>query len=297
MGQIIDSAHDPFQYVAWCFVIIFITMLVEVYFTIWKNARVNSEANELGHTIRCKLSSKLTSCAIKELDNKNEGDILVTCTQDIDTIQNNYTFMNSLGFLPINFIGALIVCVFISWKMTLSLLIAFPILLLINMKLANNLYYLSKSEKEQSVLVSQYVLSIYNFIDIIKTYMLKHLFKQQLNEYFNKYFSKRIALAKQTEVIRTYNSIMGLFPFFVLFTLGSLFVITGEMTIGDILRFSFLIGFLSGSVDILFNIPGNLRKTKVSHERIHNILQMEKEDEYQRISSFSDKNNIMSIDT
>lgn len=274
MGRIIDAIDKGFKYVLPLFLIIAAAMIVYISFnTLWTYLSSN-HTNRLMTKLRDMLDNAICHADFTSLEAIKDGDVLSIVTNDVEGIRNWINILFQMGFLPVKFGLALGVCFFISWKMTIIVLPLVPIILALGMLFSANLYQLNVSEKEGQGKINAFLNDALSFMIVIKSFCLEKIFAKK-----NKAILDDVAQIKKMIVYREnavfyFNTSIGYVGFVAIFLVGSLYVVSGEMTIGEMISFIFIANFVGEGINIIQAIPISYRNACAAQHRIKKLLSL-----------------------
>lgn len=280
MREIVNQAEVlDLEQVKMLFILIVLTMIVEVPCSfIGSYIRTLYKTKHI-HEMRMKLMSHITHSDYETLANKDKGNMVSIIMKDLEVWGSRIESLFSLGNIPVKIILTLVACFMISYKVTLCLMILLPTVMLIGGKLGERTYRYQLQQKEETGVVNDYLLNMLSFLEVIKTYNLKHIFMKKNREYLQNLFHANMKLLKHQFLVVVFNRVVGMLPYAILFGVGGVFALLGELELGDILALSFLVGFLGEGINDLTNYITVSRSYKASYQRVQEILSMPYEEE------------------
>lgn len=201
------------------------------------------------------------------------GELTTVMTSDMWTIRYNicYIVKTFLGIV-LRFVGALCYCLFVNWKLTILIMIPMPIIGLLSknyIKTSSKLY-----QKRRNI-----ISSFNNYIqeNIEANRLVKNFGVEQ--QEIAKFKEKNKGLSRHNYKIRMrfinfYNrvNILSESMIILLVFFGGIFTIKGWITIGQLVAFSSLVGYLRDPFIELGSIIDEWQNFGVSVERIKKLL-------------------------
>jgi ATP-binding cassette subfamily C protein len=117
---------------------------------------------------------------------------------------------------------------------------------------------------------------------LIKLFSLSKTMLIKLDEAFVRLWGKVLSYQRKSYIFSSLDRIIVIVSQILIFCLGGVFVITNQITIGDITILSSYTGLLVASCSYFFSVGKQMQDTRVSYSRLEDIL---------NISSDSDSNN------
>lgn len=224
--------------------------------------------------IRKALYAKLLSLPIPFFEQRRVGELNSRLSNDITTLQDALS-ISLAEFIRqvLTLIGGLIFLLIISPKLTLLMLLTFPVIVIGALFFGK--YIRSSSKKAQDLLANTNVVVEESMQNI-------HTVKAFTNEYFE--YNRYAKGIKELVQISLKNSLMrGLFiSFFIIGIFGSIIgvLFAGiyfNVQIGELFSFAFYTIFIGASVAGMGDLYGQLQKTIGATERLREILAMDGE--------------------
>ena len=271
MSRIIDSISDGFDHVFFYFTLILGTMIFEILFSAIETFYLRTASVRLGKSLRLKLNDAITRIKYSNLVEIDDGSLITMYTSDIPNIISWYWDLLKLSYIPFKIIGVTIVLFVISWRVSLTLIIVLPLTLLFGGLVSGKIYSLSKDVRESTSKVNEHFNYVIKFLAIIKTYQLSNLFKKSSDGLLDELCRTQVRVEHRMFIVRFINAINDLLPFIILFSIGAIFVVIGDISVGSIITFSFLIGYLSEGIGYVSGYISQSREVRASIESINSF--------------------------
>ncbi len=296
LGLVIDTvaAHEltlaSLLYLVGVFVLIYVFRYV---FNYAYHYLINKEGLYLSYTLRKNYLNHLFEMDSKLYEEYTKGDLIARVTNDLDSItQSMTTVLQEVIYQG----GVLIFALFmmfttISWKLSLISASILPIgLLALNqIRMRKRRYY--RRHREIYSEMTEKVLETVEGVKVIRAYV------EEENDLKKVYKSINADIESWRKIVKFENWFVPLFDviysisYFLAFAFGTYFVITNEITAGELITFVIYIGMLSGPIISLSNIMNTASNAAVSADRHFEILEkipdVRDEDESKDIIDFS----------
>ena len=203
--------------------------------------------------------------------NFNKGKMYSLLVSDSSSVYTFYSTLMSLLFTVLTVVGVGVVAVSIHWKLSLLLLIPYPVELIINRCFREKIKRQSKKLLEQNDLfVSKVNNSLNNLPDAqrngFSTVLQKSLYREA--------DTGRLLSVQQGDTHNFFQSFVqgsGLLGYATLLTYGLFLIVNDTLSLGTFVAFHTYSKSLSASIDSLINFKTNLQPLVVSLDRIASI--------------------------
>lgn len=223
-------------------------------------------------SLRQDLYSHVLKQDLAYFENQKTGDLMTRLTSDVRTIQdlispstlkifsNIVTFILVLGFL-----------LFTDWKLSLLILITFPMLFLVN-------DYFSKKMKANFRSVRESVAKLNNHLQTTLTSVL--MIKNSATEKFeNERFEELNAEVKDNQLTATktqslFSPSMDMINFLgtvIVLTYGTLRIFEGQLTVGSMMSYLAYLRLLQNPIRSITSMISRFQQALVSYERLMDI--------------------------
>lgn len=166
----------------------------------------------------------------------------------------------------------------ISYKLTLIGIII-VILYLIIVKFFNRIFEKHiKKIQENGAMVNSYMVESINNIDTIKSLGLEEVSYDQMNEKYNTYLNSNYEFQKLYNLENFLKDLINYVGLSIIIGAGTLFVLNGQMTIGEILTYNSMIVYFLEPIKGIIELEIVIKKTKSSIERITELYEVKGEE-------------------
>jgi ATP-binding cassette, subfamily B, bacterial len=223
--------------------------------------------------IRKSVYAKIISLPISFFEKRRVGELTSRIASDVTQLQDVLAFTLAEFFGQIvTLLGGLIYIAYSAPKLTLFMLLTFPVLVIAAMIFGRYIRKMSKKAQDNLAEANVVVEETLQNVTAVKAFTNENF---EVNRYQSA-LSKVIVAALQAATFR------GAFISFTIFALfggivgvvwfGANLVAKGEMLIGDLLTFTFFTMFIGGSVAGMGEVYSQLQKAIGSSERLLEIL-------------------------
>lgn len=211
-------------------------------------------------------------------DSRRVGELISRITADVGTLQDAFAFMLAelLRQTLVLAIGVVVIAV-LTPKLTLFMLLSFPLLVLAALLFGKFIRKLSRKTQDELAKTNVIVEETLQSVAVVKAFT---------NEMFEVMRYRKSLTDVVTTALRT-ATYRGIFISFTIFTLfggivavswyGARLVQAGEVTVGDLFSFVLYTGFIGASIAGLGDMYSQLQRSVGASERVLEILELEDE--------------------
>lgn len=255
--------------------ILAITLLrgVSLYFYRY-NAEIVSQS--VLKSLREDLYKKLCTLDFDFFDKNRTGDIMTKMTSDTDMLRHfsAYTLFITAENVTL-FVGAIIAMVMISPILTVCLAAVVPFILIISLKMSNNIRPLFHGVREAFSILNSTVQENIGGNRVVKAFAKEDFEMEKFSKYNDGYSEANFAVADiQAKYIPTLDFIAGLLSV-ILIGVGGLLAIRGKVSIGDIVTFNGLLWAINNPLRMFPWLMNEMQRAVASTERIVEFLETE----------------------
>lgn len=270
-----DSSFTSIQTLAYVFVAVLILQAVVSFFRIYTFSVVTE--NTLAD-IRQALYQKILTLPISFFEKHRVGELNSRLSNDTTTLQDMLSISLAEFIRQVfTLIGGIAFLLYTSAKLTLFMILTFPIIIIVALFFGK---FIRKTSKATSDVLAQTNIIVEESMQNIQTV------KAFTNERFekNRYAEEMKKLVKTALKSSMYRGLF--FSFFVIgifgcivavLLVGAKLAIEGKMQVGELFSFSLYTIFIGASVAGMGELYGQLQKTLGATERIREILNLESE--------------------
>ncbi|RBP06678.1 ABC transporter transmembrane domain-containing protein [Rossellomorea aquimaris] len=277
VGIIVDSIKENSltreDMLKW--ILILITTALSMYGLrfVWR-IMIFGSATKLSRLLRNRLYHHFTRMSPSFYQKRRVGDLMAHATNDLQAIQQTagvgvLTFVDSIstgGFV------ILAMAFTISWKLTLIALIPMPFMAMLTSYYGTHLHKRFHKAQEAFSSLNDKTQESVTGIKVLKTFGQEKEDIESFRKQSDDVVQKNIAVAKVDSLFDPTISIIVGISFFLSIVFGSRLVVSGELTIGELISFTTYLGLLIWPMlafGWLFNI---VERGRASYDRVTQLL-------------------------
>ncbi|MEZ0536442.1 ABC transporter ATP-binding protein [Caldicellulosiruptoraceae bacterium PP1] len=240
--------------------------------------------------LKNKLAEHLNKLPIRYIEKNTTGDFLSNLNNDLSLIQSFLqNSLNDLIYQPFVFLLGFIYALTVSWKLTLFCFLGIPPILLLTILISKPIEKWTKKQQDTLGSLTSLVQDAISGIAVVKSFNLTKRFYEKFDKEQKNVFSSGMKSIKYMILIDPFKFIMNIMPFFLMFLIGGLLVVKGEMTFGGLIAFIELMNIFTYPLTAIPNILSSYRQANAASNRIINILneptERENGNEFQSVST------------
>ncbi|MCT4698055.1 ABC transporter ATP-binding protein [Tenacibaculum haliotis] len=256
------------------------------------------QAQYLISELRAKVQKKVLSLPISFFDNTKSGALVSRIMSDVEGVRNLIgTGLVQLVGGSITAIISLILLINISWSMTLFVLIPVIIFGLVALKAFKYIRPIFRNRGVINAEVKGRLTETLAGVRVIKAFNAE----QQENESFEKGVALLFQNVKKSLTATAIMTSSATFLLGIASTgimgIGGYKIMMGELTVGDFLSFTFLLGLMIAPIVQMSNIGSQLTEALAGLDRTEELMNMEaEEDDAERTIELKDVNGAIKFD-
>ncbi|KMY53695.1 multidrug ABC transporter permease [Bacillus sp. FJAT-27231] len=231
-------------------------------------------------SVRRRLWNQVLELPVSYFDEQESGETMSRITQDTNTVktlivQHLVSFVTGI----ISIAGAVVILLFIDWKMTVIMLLAVPVSILIIMPLGRKMYRISKDTQTEMAGFSADLGRVLTDIRLVKAYSAEEAEGAKGFTRIQELFRYGLKEARIQAVISPFMTVVMMLVLVVLIGYGGVRVASGALTAGSlvaIIIYMFQIVIPFSQMASFFTA---FQKAMGATDRIQSILTLEKESE------------------
>lgn len=223
--------------------------------------------------IRSELWGRILKLPVPYFDEHTSGDTMSRITQDTGVIKTLIT-SHLIPFISgvISIIGAIIILIYIDWRMTVTMLVAVPIAGLVLWPLGNMMYKVSKSMQDKMASFTSVLGRVLTEIRLVKAYNGERMEQERGNQEVRELYRFGLKEAKIQAIVSPFMGTIMMVVLVVLIGYGGVRVAEGSLSAGAlvaIIIYMFQIVIPFSQMAQFFTA---LQKAMGSTERIQHLL-------------------------
>ena len=177
----------------------------------------------------------------------------------------------------------ILVMVFYSWLLTIIALIVVPLQVGITLVAAPLFRRQVRDVATQNALTQSHLVEVLTGIQTVKAQNVEMVSRWKWQNLYNKYISRTFEKTITTTIFGESTNIFQQLSQLLVLWIGAILVLRGELTLGQLIAFRIISGFVTQPLLRLSNIWQNIQELKVSFERLADIIDTpEESDELDR---------------
>lgn len=204
------------------------------------------------------------------------GDLMVRLTSDISNLQMLIS-ANTFGIIGniFTFVGVLLFLFFQSWQLATLVSLTFPILFItirffrghIRESFSNVRYAQSKINNQLQATLTE--------IELIKSYTTETIETKKFEKLADESNGYSLSATKWQAIFQPLVTLINTIGTAIVLLLGSLFVMHGQMSVGDLVAYLAYVAMLQDPIRSFSMLMNVFQTAQVSYDRIKNILSYE----------------------
>jgi ATP-binding cassette, subfamily B, bacterial len=252
------------------FIVIIFILAISSYI---RSSNVYVLSENIESDIKKQVFSHIISLPIEFFEVNKVSDIISRLT--VDTTVINGVIINALSFITRNFImfvGGMCFLLILNVKLTFIVLAIIPVIAFTIIKLSKKMRFYSTKAQEKIAIISSRIDESLNGIKTVQSFGAENF---EID-----YFNKTISEAKEVSHLRyKYRALLAasliscvLLSIAVVLWVGSVDIINGKMTPGELSSFVFYAILVAASITGIGDVIGEMNKAAASADRIFELL-------------------------
>ncbi len=276
LGFIFDSGRVPFL-VSMAVAMVLIALLTGAftYLQIYITSRIG---NELVYTLRRTLFAHLQRLSLSFHNRTRSGEHMTKIVSDTNTLKDVFAESAlTASFHILTFVGMFAVMFFLDWRLGLVVLVTLPML-------GATLYYRyraakasSKRQRKREAVIATRISEVMASVPLVQAFGRERHELERFEAESSEYLEESIRNARIEAVASRTVVVIGALGTAAVVLVGSLQVLAGRMTPGDLLLFTSYVQSMYRPVRNLARLSNKYSKAVVGAERINDILEVEPE--------------------
>lgn len=276
MTNIIFAPHSAdYTILIWATGFLVVIASVGAWFRTKALARISEEG---AGQVRRLATESLLEMPIAKLDAMHTGDMLSRLTNDTGLVRH-YLYFDLFWFIsaPLAGILSLAYVFYLDWALTLATLVLLPILVLISAKASKPVEEISGQLQENLALVNSSTQDSLGGAAVVKAFNLQEEMENRHGRAMKKTIASGLRLARRQFFVRMCSEMTSFLPFFVPLALGSLFIISGRLSVGAVLAFVNMLNAIAYPLSQLPNAMSAHQKAMAAFERVFELVDAPRE--------------------
>ena len=205
-----------------------------------------------GRKLRRITMDKIRRLPINYYENKHTGESVSRLVSDIESIQEFYgdSIAGIWSYVPTYLIAGSVVLLTVNWKLTLICIALVPLLALVVTRISLSVNAASRKRQKSTTDFNSYLREFVEGIHIYKAFNMHRSHSKKFQDSCAEVAAESVAISKTRSITMGFGIVGSLLPQIIAYAIGGLFVLRGELTIGQLFAFS----------NILFPYIGTFRQ-------------------------------------
>ncbi len=227
--------------------------------------------------IRNKVCDHLLPQPLGFFENRKSGDLLSRLTNDIAVTQSGLTILfDEILLQPMRLICGLTLSFYFSWKLSLLVLIAFPVIFFPVLILGKKIKKHGKRSLIHLSDLTDAIREMFSGIRIVKAFKMEAEESREIHDISEKFLSKRLKMVKAKALNTGTSEFSYTLGMAAMVILGGYVVVSGKITPGDLAGFITATGFMViTSIKKLAKSYASLQESLSGVDRVFEIFTFE----------------------
>lgn len=232
----------------------------------------------VAHDLRQAATDVISRTRMSELEQKHSGDLVSRLSSDIVLIRNLIAQdWVSLSYGVIAFFAGLIMMLCISWNVTLSVLVAVPLIGLVANGLGKPLGHHTTAMQARLADVNALAQDALAGITVSKAFNLRSQLATRFRQHSEQVAAEGTQVASYQGLLSGSMMALSLLPVFIVFGLGGYQVIVGRLTLGKMIVLLNLLNNLTWPLNRMARSLAQAKAGLTASERIFAVLELDRE--------------------
>jgi len=279
-GQFLDTLLKKDSHMLVIISIVFVTILVVESLIEFLNTYMRSHYRiKCGRTMRSVSSRKINNLSIAYYEEHHTGSTVTQVINDIKRLERYYIYFvdDILSYLPVRFIGGMILLFVLNYKLALISLILSPVLGYFVNKVSLKLGSHATGIQEELSISNSKLRDLLEGIHIYKTYGMKQQFDNEYYETCKNINTHATAIGRNWNLMSAISTFNVLIPLIITYGIGGWFISRGEMTVGQLFTFAQVINPVISSFDRMNKAWGQTIITAGRAKHFFELLESDEE--------------------
>jgi len=250
--------------------------LIQGFFRFWMRNLLIGISRKVEYLLRNDFFAHLQTLSLSFFQQRRTGELMSLATNDLNAVRNLLGpgimyLLHTLILFPMD-IGFMIAT---SWRLTLSIIILFPLISVVVMHISRCLHIRFKAVQEQFSLINTQIQENFSGIRVIQAYAREGWAAEEFQRANDLYLERNMQLAKVSGIFHPMMSFLTGFFLLLIIWLGGLQVIRGQMSLGGLAAFVGYLGLLLWPAVALGWVINLFQRGAVSMGRINEVMRIE----------------------
>lgn len=276
LGYLIDDGlrTNNQQYTLYLGIFIILFSIVQQTGAYLSMIKLDYTCHKMASNIKQKCYQKLNELDANFYQNNFPGELITLMTSDINEIKKHLSFTTkTIAHLSLRFLGSFLFLLYINYKLTLLLMIPIPIIMLITVSYKKRTKPLYETIRDNLAVLNNHIQDNIEGNKVVKAFACE---ENEIKEMKNKNKEYTNIKIKTNNISKYYLSFINFFTnsITIIFIIaGGYFLINGSLSLGNLIAFQSLLGYLTNPFLNIGNIIDRILNFTISKERIMHLLE------------------------
>ncbi len=276
LGYLIDDGlrTNNQQYTLYLGIFIILFSIVQQTGAYLSMIKLDYTCHKMASNIKQKCYQKLNELDANFYQNNFPGELITLMTSDINEIKKHLSYTTkTIAHLSLRFLGSFLFLLYINYKLTLLLMIPIPIIMLITVSYKKRTKPLYETIRDNLAVLNNHIQDNIEGNKVVKAFACE---ENEIKEMKNKNKEYTNIKIKTNNISKYYLSFINFFTnsITIIFIIaGGYFLINGSLSLGNLIAFQSLLGYLTNPFLNIGNIIDRILNFTISKERIMHLLE------------------------
>ena len=254
-------------------VVLLIVFAAQAGLSAFQGYLITSLGEHFSFDLRTTLFRHLQDLPLSFFDSRRTGELMSRITNDVTVLQSALTS----SLLPlvsqlVTFIGSLIIVIAIDWRITLVMLIVAPLTGFASSHLGRRIRKTTRGVQEglgEAGVVLEEALSAQR---VVKVFARENYEHERFTGRMHQSLRQALRRARAVALLGPVNQFIGFSAIVIVLWFGGHEVLTGQLTVGDLIAFIFYLFMLSEPILALSNLYSQVQAALAAGERVFALL-------------------------
>ena len=254
-------------------VFLLVVFVLQAIFGALQSYLVTSFGERLSFDLRTTLFRHLQRLSLSFFDSRRTGELMSRVTNDVTLIQGSLT-NNVLPIVSqiVTLVGSVLIAVLINWRITLVIVVVAPVAAIVSSRLGRVIRKRTRGVQEglgEAGIILEESLSAQR---VVKAFAREDYEYGRFTTRMTGSLQQALRRAVSQSLLGPINQFVGFAAVIIIIWFGGHEVLTGRLTIGDLIAFLFYMFMLVGPLVALSNLYAQIQAALAAAERVFEIL-------------------------
>jgi len=265
----------PLVVVSFTIILIALLKSVSSYSQLYITSRIGYR---MAHRLRSELFIHLQRLSISFHKRLRSGELLTKITGDTNTLKDAFTDV-SLTFVSelLTLVGMLVIMFLLDWRLSLIVFATFPVLVFISFYRYRKVKDSARRQRKAEGKIASRISEIFTSVPVVHAFSREKYEERRFEAESMRTVEESVRTARMEAAAARAVDIISAIGTWAVILFGSMRVLAGQMTPGNVLVFAAYMNSMYGPVRSLAKLSTKFSKAMVSAQRVGEILEVEPE--------------------